>query len=377
MRVSEEGRTGKLKVLLIKLRHIGDSLLLTPTIVALQEQLDGAEVWVLTRRGSDSILGGCPGIHRILATVGTERKHRFFSSIFDDLRLIRELRGQEFDYAFELSESERGRWFLAMCGAKHKVANFTTKKPGSFVGRKFEKVCDFSGYLGHAVSKDFCTVQSVLPLSEPIPPLCFSRERVEATPFDDALGKFAVIHPGTRWSRKRWETGKWIEVGKHLLTRLDQVVISCGGDPEEVSLAAEIQRNLGERALNSRGKLNWRQVAGLLYRAEILVGLDTAVTHLAAACGCPSVVIWGPSFEGHWRPWRAPHRLVLPPGFAEIRRMEGDVSEFQKRKTKDITVAAVLGAVEELAREAASRDRVFAPTQLGLQSGQGKLSGQG
>ena len=337
-----------MKLLFIKLRHIGDSLLLTPALLAAREQLNHPEIWVVTRRGSDGILAGCPAIDRVLTTASAEKKHRSWKSLLQDTRLVKQIRAQQFDFAFELSESERGRWLLTLSGAKHQTAHFTSRPLGAFWKRRFSAIQDFSGYLGHAVTKDFRVVQSALPIAPPIPSLCFARDSAEPAPFEAQLKSFVVIHPGTRWQRKRWPAGKWIETGRYLLRENDQIVISSGKDPEEAALAKAIAEALGPRAINAAGRLNWRQVASLLYRARLLVSVDTAITHLAAACQCPSVVIWGPSFEGHWRPWQAPHRLVLPPGFQEITRTSGDVSEFQKRKAADVEVSNVIGAIDDL-----------------------------
>jgi heptosyltransferase III len=51
------------------------------------------------------------------------------------------------------------------------------------------------------------------------------------------------------------------------------------------------------------GKLSWPQLAALLSRANVYVGPDTSVTHLAAASGCPTVALYGPTDPRLWGPW--------------------------------------------------------------------------
>jgi heptosyltransferase-3 len=53
------------------------------------------------------------------------------------------------------------------------------------------------------------------------------------------------------------------------------------------------------------GKLTWPQLSGLLANARIYVGPDTSVTHLAAATGCLTVAIYGPTDPRLWGPWPA------------------------------------------------------------------------
>jgi heptosyltransferase-3 len=51
------------------------------------------------------------------------------------------------------------------------------------------------------------------------------------------------------------------------------------------------------------GQLAWPQLAGLLAQARVYIGPDTSVTHLAAAAGCPTVAIYGPTDPRLWGPW--------------------------------------------------------------------------
>jgi len=51
------------------------------------------------------------------------------------------------------------------------------------------------------------------------------------------------------------------------------------------------------------GQLNWPQLAELLAKARVYIGPDTSVTHLAAASGCPTVALYGPTDPRLWGPW--------------------------------------------------------------------------
>ena len=80
------------RILFIKLRHIGDSLLLTPTIVATKQKFPQAEIWVLVRESCDGILAGCPEIDRILTTANPDSAKRSKQGILIDLKLAALLR---------------------------------------------------------------------------------------------------------------------------------------------------------------------------------------------------------------------------------------------------------------------------------------------
>ena len=306
-----------MRLLFIKLKHIGDSLLLTPTLTAARAKYPQAQIWVVVRRGCEGVLHGCAAIDRVLTSAEPEAERRAAFTWLADLRLMRELQRQRFDYAFELTDGDRGR-FLAWSSQAHQRCANVALQPLSWWWRsKFNGQSSFNWMQGHRVEKDYYTVNDFLPLGPDIPPLAFAKEQTNPWPAGEALGNFVVIHPGTRWIRKRWPQAKWIELGSELLAHFPNLVVSVGPDREEVAMAEAIVKELGSAALSTGGKLSWAQLAWLLYRARMFVGVDTAAMHLAAACQCPTVAIFGPSVEGQWRPWSVPHRIVKPVGTAE------------------------------------------------------------
>ena len=58
------------------------------------------------------------------------------------------------------------------------------------------------------------------------------------------------------------------------------------------------------------GQLTLREMAALAARARLFFGVDSAPMHIAAAMGTPVVVLFGPSGERQWGPWRVAHRVV-------------------------------------------------------------------
>src|SRR3984957_18018469 len=48
---------------------------------------------------------------------------------------------------------------------------------------------------------------------------------------------------------------------------------------------------------------DWRELAATTAAARAYVGPDTAITHLAAATGTPTVALYGPTDPRIWGPW--------------------------------------------------------------------------
>ena len=89
-------------------------------------------------------------------------------------------------------------------------------------------------------------------------------------------------------------------------------------------------RNLGPRVVNTEGRTTWPEMAWLLYRAKLYVGPNTAAMHLAAACRCPVVALFGPSIEDHWYPWQVPYRIVTSPGYVPVDDTSGALCPREK-----------------------------------------------
>ena len=153
---------------------------------------------------------------------------------------------------------------------------------------------------------------------------------------------------GKRQTAGRWHREGWEEVGRWLLGRLGAVVIATGPDPAEVEDARWLQARLGLGALATEGKADWPQTAGLLCRARLYVGTDTAAMHLAAACGCPAVALFGSTWEGHWHPWRSDYRIVTETASAPSGNPKDDLARAKQRSMAGIAPAKVIAACEEM-----------------------------
>jgi ADP-heptose:LPS heptosyltransferase len=70
--------------------------------------------------------------------------------------------------------------------------------------------------------------------------------------------------------------------------------------------------------------------------------------HLAAACGCPSVAMFGRTFEDHWSPWRAPYRAVNAVDLTHIADPDERYHLVKRRTMKDTALHDVLSACEEM-----------------------------
>lgn len=327
-------------VLLVKLKHIGDALLLTPTIAAIRKSHPDAEITVVVRRGTEGILAGCRDIDHLLTVAPVDSRDRSPRDVWADIRTLLRIRSQRFDHAFELTDGDRGRLLVGMSRARQRCANVSVYPLSAWWRIWFNRKSNSVWRELHRVEKDHQAVSDFLELPEEIPPLQFNKSEAMVTDAVRGLKDYAVIHPGTRWPRKQWPRENWIKVGNELLKRVSKVVISSGPDPEERELAKALVEAFGnDRAVSTDGQCNWAGLAGALYGARLFVGVDTAAMHLAAACQCPIVAIFGDSVVSQWSPWKVPSAVVHPREFMTAEQVAAiPTREIIKRITPEMVV---------------------------------------
>jgi lipopolysaccharide heptosyltransferase III len=338
-------KQAKLRLLFVKLKRIGDALLLTATLVAVRENYPDAEIWVVVRRGTEGILAGCPAIDRIVTVAPVESEQRKFGELWRQLQTLMLLRAQNFDYAFELSDGDRSRLIVGLSAAFARCVNTSRYPLKWWLRTLFNRQTNTPWTRQHRVVKDYQLVSDFLPLAAEIPPLSFIRPRSREPEFLSYIDDFVVLHPGTYWVNKRWPKEYWVQLGHGLLERVRHVIVSSGPNMGERALAGALVAAWGSnRALSTDGKLDWAHLAGCLYRARAFIGVDTAATHLAAACQCPIVAIFGHSAVHQWHPWKAEFRLINMARGPERTRLSAQ--EIMKLQTPEM----VLQALDEIIR---------------------------
>ena len=110
-----------------------------------------------------------------------------------------------------------------------------------------------------------------------------------------------ALHPGSGSEKKNWPEAKWSELLGRLLAETKLNLLLVGGEAEGARLDRLARLAPTERLEVARG-LPLTELAERLRCCGGFVGHDSGITHLAAALGVRTVVLWGPSIEPVWRP---------------------------------------------------------------------------
>lgn len=306
-----------MRILLIKLKHYGDTLLMTPAIRAIHDHFPQAQIDVMVRSGCEVMLQGNPAIAHIIPVAHPEKQHRAWRRSFGELvSALKIIWRQRYDYAFDLSNSDRAKLWVVLSRARYRAINSHHKRLG-WKSRLFNRFSDYLYYWDHQVLKDFRTITDVMQFEASPGPLEF-HGRADADGLWKKLPDFspnspyAVIHPTSRWSFKQWLPERWAEVADQLSQSCGlQVVLSSGPGKQETEYIQQILKNARGRHWATLGKASIMELAMLMKQARLFLGIDTMAMHLAAAMQVPIVALFGPTLEASWHPWQCPYELVL------------------------------------------------------------------
>jgi heptosyltransferase III len=145
-------------------------------------------------------------------------------------------------------------------------------------------------------------------------------------------GKTIVVHATPMWRFKRWPVQSWVHLIVHVINLGWHVVLTGSSSQQDHSLNLELEQEveaqLGEadrgRLRNCAGLLSLGQTTTLLKVTELYVGVDTSITHLAAACGKPTIALFGPTAPPNFGPW--PRGSGFRPQDRSIWRLRGQAT---------------------------------------------------
>ena len=197
----------------------------------------------------------------------------------------------------------------------------------------------------------------------------------KALPFDIGAEPFTVLHMYPKFRYKMWQRDGWIGLAQWLKENGIRSVLTGGNFPDELAYVEQIFCSMPPGTVNMAGKLSLAESAFLISRAKYYVGPDTALTHVAAALGIPTIALFGPSNPVKWGPWpksyaedRNPYRMKGTQRVNNVMLLQGIgdcvpcVHEGCDRHTsslsdclQDMPAARVIAALQDISREAAPR----------------------
>ena len=307
------------KVLFIATRQIGDVLVTTPLIKQARELWPEAEFHFLGYRGKLDMLKGNPDIAELIETSDRPGFGEYLS-LFN--RLF-----QRYDLAIVTQPSDRA-YFYGLVAAFRRVGVLgghpqglteqdKAKKSKSDKQNAWKKaIClhtvDVDYFGQHVITEKlrllevfYKNVQDLF--SKPISVVSPAGEALTPVIASQLRSPYVVVHPGPLTAYKRWPLAYWQNLVTWLTQQGWQVVLSASPAKQDLQLNQDIVSLLDEatrqNVVNVAGKLSIPQARSLIQGAHLYIGVDTSITHLAAACNIPTVALFGPTPPSNFGPW--------------------------------------------------------------------------
>lgn len=297
------------RILVICTRRIGDVLLATPLIRSLRRAYPDAVIDSLVFAGCGAILAGNPDCDSVIEIA--ERPDFWRHSAF-----LKRLR-RRYDLALSVLAGDRPLLYAWLAAPQRVAVVPPRRRQDAWKHWICQEICELDDRTTHTVVQNL-RLADLLGIGRDysvIPPRQATDEAQleQMIPFDWRRQPFVVLHPTPQWRYKRWTPTGWARLAEWLDRRGMRLILSGGPDAVERSYLDVIASALPRHRVDLAGRLSFSAWACLLASARLYVGPDTAITHLAAASGAPTVALYGPTNPLKWAPWPRGYADEQPP----------------------------------------------------------------
>jgi lipopolysaccharide heptosyltransferase II len=347
-------------ILLIRPDHLGDLLFTTPAIRPLREAFPQAHITYLVGPWSKAVIEHNPHIDEIALCpfpgFTRQKKRSVFEPYVTLLQCAKQLRQKGFDLAIILRFDH---WWGALLAYLAGIP----RRVGYDIAEVRPFLTDIVSYYPnrHEVEQNLALVEWVTGNKSQV-----TRTLLEfnLTAEDDDFAKdyltghgvedgdlLICIHPGAGAPVKLWKNEAWAQVADTLAQQYGTKVILTGS-AEEAPLCRAIAEQMTTKPIVAAGETSLGELAAIMARCQLVLGVDSGPLHLAVAVDTPTVHLFGPVDSRAFGPWGDPARHIVVTSEMECipcNRLDYTLEELDQHPcVRNITVEQVLEAVEKL-----------------------------
>jgi len=270
------------RVLIVRLRSLGDCVLTTPAIHILAQARPDLKISVMVEERFAPVFTGNPDVAAVLPpeplTALVVRPH----------------------LTLNLHGGPRSAWLTGASLARRRAGfeHYRTAR--------------------HLYNVQIPSAQEILGVDRPVhtaehlaaamfylgaPRVDIPRARLFAPAEPAPERPFAVIHAFASQPDKTWPAERFVEAARHIQREMGLQPVFIGGAGDDFSPFAEFRCASGPLA----------ETKALLRGAGLFLGNDSGPAHMAAAFGLPVVVLFGSSHAEQWRPWKTEAETIISP----------------------------------------------------------------
>lgn len=285
----------------------------TPMIRALKEAMPQVEVAYWSCRQQEKILSANPNLFKVFALSRGDLKGKpqikRMRLLFG---LLREIKKERFDVAFDFAFDHRYTLLLRLAGIK-RIIGLGYKKRGRFLTQKI----DIQGFEDKHVAEYYLDTLKFLDIS----PRAFARMEIFSSLDDDLwvseyLKKNMVSNGrpliavcpagGESWGKdscyKRWPEERFAGLCDKLIDNAGTSIVLFGSGQEK-DIVDRVEAAMKNKVLNTAGKLSLEQSVALMKKCSLAVCNDSGPLHIAEGLGVKTVCLSGPVDERVYGPF--------------------------------------------------------------------------
>jgi ADP-heptose:LPS heptosyltransferase len=257
----------------------------------------------------------------------------------------------KFDYCLDFTRNDRSSFLTLLSGARKRITSDHPNLRTKIRARSYNEFVESPVRFLHTIDYHLALLKPLgienasraIRLDLPEATMEQAERLLDAS---TAGEQFVIIHPGSARAEKFWEIDRWAQLIDYCVReRQLRCIVTGGRSPIEQAQIAAIKASTRSKVIDLSGKTGLLTLAALVRKARLLVTVDSAPMHFAAAWDTPQVVLFGPTNPFHWHP-RSASAIVLQG------KSEGPVSEFDPRQRavpmNQISTKSVIDAMESL-----------------------------
>ena len=300
---TSDGQPSVKRILLIKLRYLGDVVLSTPILPLLRKQFPDAWITFLVNPGTTAVLKGNPYLDEVWVL---PRK-----SWWQQLRFIQRVRGAKFDTVIDLTDGDRSAFLSRVTGAPVRLGYNRERR---WRGKFYTQVLP-SAYGSMHMVEYHQQALAGLGITESVGhPEIYVHSKVHQQDEEKLSENFAngqplvLLHPTARYTFKAWPLERFAALADWLSEQ--GVSVALIGSQREIQIGQQIVNLSRSKPLSLMGNTQLSQLTALMKRSHLLIGNDGGPMHIAAAVGCSVLALFGPSDPAVWGPRGAKVRVI-------------------------------------------------------------------
>ena len=299
------------RVLVLKLDHIGDFVLALPALRRLRDGLDDAEITLVCGTWNRALAERSGVADRVVAFDAFSPTSRELAARPDpavvDVAFAALTSGWgHFDLAVDLRHEPDTRRLLGLVDVGVRAGFAAHGAAGAALDIALANAERVVPNLGngrplHATIRLSMLVSAVLAAVRP--ELSAARCLLSPDTVSPVPGRYAVLVPSAGAPVRVWPTERMAEIGRWLATKYGLQIVLLGGEVEK-ALTARIAAMLPAGSVTDlAGNTDMKIVPDILASAQLVVGMDTGLTHMATGLGVPTVCVFsGVARQEVWQP---------------------------------------------------------------------------